>query len=623
MKFLWKKITSLVFPVLLIGFSSLLNNVSGFNPDSKFREISPGIYLFQDICNVYVLKSGTSAILIDAGSGRIAEFLPNIGVNKVEWVLHTHYHRDQAIGSNKMKKSGARIAIGEKEAPILYARNAPYDFPEKILLNGELTGWGARFAPFQFPGVDKKLSNREFFQWNQYKIEILNTPGHTEGSQSFIIDVNGKKLCFSGDLLIEGGHIRDFYSMQWIYLQNPGIDSAVVSLERIKKLNPDLILPSHGGLISKPQTDIDIMLARLLKVNSALNYQRAGRWNWSQMTQVSRHIIQDGGSTTQIVISGTGDALLFDCGKEFSPERLAEAKAKFGIKRVDVIIPSHWHYDHIDGISAISKLEGSKVWAWEGLAEYLSNPERFPVTCWETNVIEVDRILKEDETFNWGGYAFKVFHHPLHTEQQMGLFVNADGLAFYMLADGLGYSRDGKLRSPLHGYNGISLNSGLIKSAHSFIQANPYICLPAHSNVFAVSPNDKYEYYSWAIETSDAIRALLSPPLQDLGFDPYWATFYPVRTKCIKGEQIRVDLRLKNCSMNEVRGQYKIKSYGNLFIEDVFVGYQLKPGETKIFPVNILVDKKAKKGIHIITADIEIDGQTYAEYPQGYIEIDE
>lgn len=625
MKILGKLRITLLFALLMSGYLQEVKSEESLISEYTFKEISPDIFLFQDICNVYVLKSGTSAILIDSGSGKIVDYLKELGVEKVDWVLHTHYHRDQSKGSFRLKEKGAKIAIGEQEAHLLdnSGQRAPFAFPEKFLLNGELPGWGARLAPFETPGVDKKLNNGEVFNWNGYSITTLNTPGHTKGSNSFLAEVNNQTFCFTGDLIMSGGHVRDFYSMQWIYLQNPGVDSSLVSLAKIKKMDADVLLPSHGEVMKNPQAHLDLLLARLEKVREAFGYRRAGRWNWSQFVQVSEHVIQDGGSTSQIIISENGEALLFDCGKEFSPERLKEAKAKFGINRVDVIIPSHWHYDHIDGITEIADTEGAEVWVWEGLAEHLEHPERFPTTCWTGESIHIDRILKEGEDFSWGGYSFKVFHHPVHTEQQMGLWAKVDGLSLYLIADGLGYTKEGNLRSPIHCYNGISLSSGLIKTARSFAEASPYVCLPAHSNVFAVASNDKYEFLNWSIETTDNIRSLLLPPYRDLGFDPYWASFYPVRTQIKPGQEVTKYLRLKNYTSGNISGSFNMIAYGDIIFDKEKFTYELAPGETKEFPVIIKSKKTAGKGIHIVTADIEFGGQIFGEYPQAYIELDE
>ena len=65
---------------------------------AALTQIVPGVYAFRDTCVVYAIVKDKEAILIDFGSGGILKELPSIGVEKVEWILHTHFHRDQTQG---------------------------------------------------------------------------------------------------------------------------------------------------------------------------------------------------------------------------------------------------------------------------------------------------------------------------------------------------------------------------------------------------------------------------------------------------------------------------------------------------------------------------------------------
>ena len=366
-----KKPLDPIILLLLLAFSSVGIEASPAPTTDEgnigFELIQQNIYRLQDATNVYLLKSGTSGILIDAGSEKLTEALAGVGVKQIDWILHTHYHRDQCLGSAALKNAGSNIAIGKSEEEYLQptVSQLPIDLANRYLLSNELSDYGRRMVPFQKPGVDRVLSEGEIIEWNQYSIRVMDTPGHTKGSVSYLVELDGKIICFSGDLIIRGGYIHNLYSMQWIYLQNPGIDSSIVSLDRIRQLNPELLLPSHGSEITEPLADLSKLKSRLLEVQKQLAPNRAARWNWSNFVQVSAHVIQDCGTTSQIIISETGDALLFDCGADFTAARLAEAKRMFGIKRISVIIPSHWHSDHIDGIPALAESEGAEVWVWE------------------------------------------------------------------------------------------------------------------------------------------------------------------------------------------------------------------------------------------------------------------
>jgi len=74
----------------------------------QFREILPDLYEWTDTCNVYVLRNGTAAILIDLGDGSVLEHLDEIGVLQVEWVLFTHHHREQCQGARSWPQRAPR-----------------------------------------------------------------------------------------------------------------------------------------------------------------------------------------------------------------------------------------------------------------------------------------------------------------------------------------------------------------------------------------------------------------------------------------------------------------------------------------------------------------------------------
>src|SRR3569833_1120625 len=60
--------------------------------------ISENLFVLADTCNVYLVKDRDRGVLVDFGSGRILDFLNELGVVAIDLILHTHYHRDQAQG---------------------------------------------------------------------------------------------------------------------------------------------------------------------------------------------------------------------------------------------------------------------------------------------------------------------------------------------------------------------------------------------------------------------------------------------------------------------------------------------------------------------------------------------
>src|SRR2546423_11771058 len=72
-------------------------------------DVAPGIVRFRDTCNVYVLRSGRDAVLVDFGNGDVLDRLDELGVDRVTDVLLTHHHRDQLQGLGRAAAAGARV----------------------------------------------------------------------------------------------------------------------------------------------------------------------------------------------------------------------------------------------------------------------------------------------------------------------------------------------------------------------------------------------------------------------------------------------------------------------------------------------------------------------------------
>ena len=86
-----------------------------FAPTGAPRKITENVWAFEDTCNVYVIKDGASCVLIDFGSGKILDHLPRMGISKVDYILHTHHHRDQCQGDRKAIARGIPIAVPAHE----------------------------------------------------------------------------------------------------------------------------------------------------------------------------------------------------------------------------------------------------------------------------------------------------------------------------------------------------------------------------------------------------------------------------------------------------------------------------------------------------------------------------
>src|SRR5208337_855344 len=112
----------------------------------------------------------------------------------------TDHHRDQCSSASRFKQAGAKIAVPAAEAD--FFRNATeiwatadkqlyhryYFRPDFFILRNSV-------AP------DRELQPGDVFEWQGLDIQVVSTPGPTDGSVSYIIDLDGRKFAFTGDLM--------------------------------------------------------------------------------------------------------------------------------------------------------------------------------------------------------------------------------------------------------------------------------------------------------------------------------------------------------------------------------------------------------------------------------------
>jgi len=137
------------------------------------ERLSDHLYRFHDTCDVYVIVFENRALCIDFGAGDVLKELRALGVSRLDWVLHTHHHRDQCQGDNLARKHGARLAVPRYERFL-------FDEAENFWRNRRLYDvYNVRntyFTLTQNIPVDADLADYEKFSWNGIEFTILPTP---------------------------------------------------------------------------------------------------------------------------------------------------------------------------------------------------------------------------------------------------------------------------------------------------------------------------------------------------------------------------------------------------------------------------------------------------------------
>ena len=174
-------------------------------PDAKAQ---PDLFAWTDTCNVYVLRDGEAALLVNLGDGRVLEHLSELGVKNVEWVLFTDHHREQNQGASKLgpwRERGTKVAAPAAERALF---ERPLDFRKmNVSLGDAFTIHGASFVrPSIHPiPLDRAFATNDTLVWRGREIVCLDTRGSSPGGMSYLLRENGRWVAFSGDVMLEIG----------------------------------------------------------------------------------------------------------------------------------------------------------------------------------------------------------------------------------------------------------------------------------------------------------------------------------------------------------------------------------------------------------------------------------
>lgn len=143
---------------------------------------------------------------------------------KIDFIINTHLHIDHCENNHYFKN--AQIIVQKKEFEAA-CNPKPYQllaYPDKIDKN------------LNYRFIDGNLD-----LFNDGAIKIIQTPGHTEGHQSVLLNVDGKKIFIAGDACYASENLK--YNCLPGILWNP--DKIMECYDMIRNLKNTRIIFGH------------------------------------------------------------------------------------------------------------------------------------------------------------------------------------------------------------------------------------------------------------------------------------------------------------------------------------------------------------------------------------------
>jgi glyoxylase-like metal-dependent hydrolase (beta-lactamase superfamily II) len=535
-------------------------------------EIFPGVWLFRDSCNVYALQGAQGMVVIDAGTGQWLEHRDRLPA-PVAALACTHYFRDHSAGAVAAARAGIPVYVPEGERALFADPGQHFRQRETYIIYDNL--WDL-FAPIEGVPVAGVLRDYDRITLAGAEFEVAPLPGVTLTQAGLGIALrDGRRAIFCGEAIHSPGRLARLAPLQYNYNDLSGAVQCHYAAGLLQDWKPDILLPSLGEPIAAQAGEALAQLQKNLRLLAAVRpglteqFDRAGA---APLQQVTEHVWLDTQSVanTWYLLSESGKALAIDYGYHQTtcaawpgypnPERrrallhgLDSLKRQFGIERIDVVLVSHFHDDHVCGIPVLQRVFGTQCWAAENFADLLEHPEAHCFPCNWPVPARVDRRLPLDAPFTWEEYTFQL--HPMsgHTRFAALIGFTADGKRFahtgdqYFFYDGVEEFAHNR-RAQNHVYRNGALLDGYAASGKWMLDWRPEIVLQGHQPAMHTDDAFFQHIAEWTHDYADLARQVMA--LDDEGthfnLDSWGGWIWPYRTHLAAVEPVTVQVTVRN-----------------------------------------------------------------------------
>ncbi|HEX8985551.1 MAG TPA: MBL fold metallo-hydrolase [Bryobacteraceae bacterium] len=584
-----------------------------------------------------LLIAGKILIYGDAGSR----------VKSASHVLFTHARRDVAWAGAPLVASGAVSVVPARE---------------RALFENPASFWGAyeegRFHDYSQVNtkvlrepmrVSRAVKGGDVLNLDGVKVEVIDTPGYTRGAVSYWIEIGGKRIAFTGDLIYGDGQLLDLSSLQdeipesktrgyHGYAARAG--DLIESLRKIAARKPDLLAPARGPLIDNPQPAIERLIARLQSLMASHFATDALRWYWGEDSlRIRSRKALDGRpvdsmdmaeqrplpswalavGNSRILISRTGAAFVIDAGYDGLAAKIDEVTRVGRVKTVEGIWITHYHDDHTDYAQESADRFRCPVYFTSRLTDVLEHPADYRLPCLTSKPIRSGKPQQDGTRMRWHEFQLTFFDFPGQTLYHDGLRVERDGgEALFFVGDS--FTPSGIDDYCLQNRNFAREGEGFLYCLGVLARQKKEVWLVNQhvEPTFRFSPEQFARMRSELLKRIGILNELAPWPDPNYAIDESWAAVRPYRSEVRKGETVPVRIHILNHSPRA---------------ETYRVHWNLPPG-WRLAKGDQMVAIPARKegsagavieadsiGLHVVTADIEFADKQLREWAETLVRV--
>jgi len=612
--------------------------------EPRVDEVFRGVYRIRDTCNVYLIVSdeagsapgGRTAVAIDFGSGLVLEHLAELGVSRITDVLMTHHHRDQGQGLPLAVRHGAAIHVPPVEVELFDRVDEMWATRQ---LDNDYNLRQDRFSILEPVPVTSTVPEYRVGTYGGVPLRVVPSPGHTIGSVSYLLERDGKLIGFTGDLIYGPGKVWSLASSQWSYSHHEGPAMTVLSCYLLRDEQASLLLPSHGEPMHDPDEALTLLAERMQYLVDSRRWHPWDLWDRlrNPFIQLTDHVLLNRTSLSccYILLSNTGEALLIDYGYDMTTglptgndraarrpwlASLPALKEQFGVTRISVALPTHYHDDHVAGLTLLREAEGTEIWTPSTVAAIMDDPWQYDLPCQWYEPIPSDRILEVGESFRWNEHTITVHDQPGHTLFAVAYEVAVDDVVILFTGDqqeGLGIP--GERHEILnYQYRNRFRIEDYRESAALYKRVAPGLLLSGHWEPRWVEEG----YLDYLVDAGEDLieihHSLLPLEELDLGADGVMARIAPYRSKAAPGARMRMSVMVRNPHRERATAVVRpVVPEG--WQRPAEQRVQLEPGEERLLDVELIAGSPQRRARFAV--DVTIGELRLGQHAEALIDV--
>lgn len=606
------------------------------------QQLGTRLYQYRDTCNVYALRAAASqndgeVVLVDYGSGAILPHLAEAGMTRVTDILMTHHHRDQGQGLPDAPPD-ARIWAPHTEQDLFQTVGA-HRAARPVMNDYNMRQ--DRFSLLQDVRLAGTLKDYARDTFGQLTFTVWPTPGHTTGSITLLVDEDGQRLAFSGDLIAAPGKVWSLAATQWTYNGAEGVAATILSLLSLKEQAPDVLLPSHGEPIYEVDEAIDLLVSRLWELlQERRQNPRLLELRQRPFEVLTPHLLFNRTSmaNSYVLRSDSGKALFFDFGYDFfvggaaGSDRASRRpwlynietlKKQHNITEIEAVVLTHFHDDHVAGLNLLRDVENTEVWAAESFADILCNPLRYDLPCLWYDPIPVDRVLSTGIPLQWQEYELTLHPLPGHTRYAVAISLQVDGRTVLITGDQY-QGEDGLLWNYVY-HNDFQIDD-YAGSAALYRRLAPDLILSGHWAPLWVKSSAGAGYFEGLQRSGETLerihRELLPAETLGAGAEGFVASIEPYQVMVHAGEPFELLVEVRSPLAEEADAEVTLITPPGWIVEPPSYSLRLDAGRSDRVPFCVTPPPGAQTWRSPVAADVTVGGQRWGQQAEALVTVD-